>query len=79
MCYVFDFSNCLNCSVRSLELRGVESKVELAMYDLSHGAANWIPTSMVGGHKLEGTTQLLREVFTKYGGYLSYREKHSKS
>jgi len=45
--------------------------VELAMYDLSQGAAKWVPAALLGGHKFEGVWHSGVRVFGKeywFGG-----------
>ncbi|CAJ1412452.1 unnamed protein product [Effrenium voratum] len=49
------------------------SVVELALYDLSQGVAQWIPASLLGGHKLGGVWHSGLRVFGKefwFGGVI---------
>lgn len=48
-------------------------EVDLAMYDLSGGAASWIPSAVLDGHKFAGVWHTGVRVFGKeywYGGYI---------
>ena len=55
----------------ALGLKG--SVVELVLYDLSQGVAQWIPGSLLGGHKLDGIWHSGLRVFGKefwFGGVI---------
>eukprot|EP00913_Durusdinium_trenchii_P034968 g32710.t1 len=47
--------------------------VELALYDLSQGVAQWVPSSLLGGHKVDGVWHSGLRVFGKefwFGGVI---------
>lgn len=41
------------------------ASVELALYDLSKGVAQWVPSSLLGGHKVDGVWHSGLRVFGK--------------